>query len=365
MYVSSCIAHIPCLIIRNYGDQTMNTVSFDKSLLDTHLLVDVRTPLEFAEDHIPGAVNVPLLSNEERVEIGILHKHAGPQAARRRGLELTAPAFPRIVAEIELNACGRPVLVYCWRGGLRSRTVVTILDLVGFTAVQLQGGYKSYRNHVVSYFENFIPPGPLVVLHGLTGVGKTCFLQYLDNRKYTVVDLEGLACHRGSAFGGLGLDQSHSQKRFESMLWDALRKGRKGMPVIVEGESRRIGRISLPGNMYETMHGGIRIWCEASLETRVSRLIEEYGKPEYRDGMAEALSRISRKLGGEKFMEISGYLENWELEWFMTGLLNDYYDRVYYKTREWSADMTLSLENYGSAAQRLDEFLEKLPSMQK
>jgi tRNA 2-selenouridine synthase len=343
----------------------MHTVSFNKSLLDNHLLVDVRTPLEFDEDHIPGAANVPLLSNEERIEIGILYKQSGPLAARKRGLELTAPRFPQIVAEIESNACGRPVLVYCWRGGLRSRTVTAILDLTGYKAVQLQGGYKAYRNHVVSYFEKFVPPGPLVVIHGLTGVGKTRFLQSLCSGKYTVIDLEGLACHRGSAFGGLGLDQSLSQKRFESTLWDALRKGPEGIPVIVEGESRRIGGISLPGNMYEVMNSGIRIWCEASLETRVLRLMEEYGRPEYRDGMAEALSRISRKLGGLKYNEILGYLENWELEPFMAGLLNSYYDRVYYKTREWTADLTLSLEDFNTAAMQLDKFLENLPSIQK
>ena len=237
----------------------MHTVSFNKSLLDTHVLVDVRTPLEFAEDHIPGAVNVPLLSNGERVEVGILYKQSGPHAARRMGLELTAPRFPGIVAEIESIACGRPVLVYCWRGGLRSKTVTAILDLTGYKAVQLQGGYKSYRNHVVSYFERFVPPGPLVVIHGLTGTGKTPFLHGLNNGKYTVVDLEGLACHRGSAFGALGLDQSLSQKWFESMLWDALRRSPEGMPVIVEGESRRIGRISLPGNIYEVMTGGIKV----------------------------------------------------------------------------------------------------------
>ncbi len=337
----------------------MHTVSFNKSLLDTHLVVDVRTPLEFSEDHIPGALNVPLLDNEERVEIGILYKQAGPHAARQRGLELTAPRFPRIVADIETHACGRPVLVYCWRGGLRSKTVTTILNLVGHGAVQLQGGYKSFRNHIVSFFENFTPPGPLVVIHGLTGVGKTRFLQSLGDRDYTVVDLEGLACHRGSAFGSLGLDQSISQKWFESMLWDAMRRGPEGRPVIVEGESRRIGRISLPGNMYEVMNRGIRIWCEASLETRVSRLIEEYGKPAYSDGMAEALSRISRKLGGQKYKEISGYLENWELEPFMASLLDSYYDRVYYNTKDWNADLTVSLENFCTAAGQIDKFLQK------
>ena len=343
----------------------MQTVNFNESLLDCHLLVDVRTPLEFEEDHIPGAVNVPLLSNEERVEIGILHKQSGPHAARQRGLELTAPRFPSIVGEIASAASGRPVLVYCWRGGLRSRTVTCILELTGYNAVQLQGGYKTYRNHVVSYFENFTPPGPLVVIHGLTGIGKTSFILGLRGEKYTVIDLEGLACHRGSAFGGLGLSQSFSQKWFESILWDALRKSPKDMPIILEGESRRIGRIYLPGNMYEVMKDAIIVWCAASLETRVDRLIDEYGREEYREGMASALERISRKLGGAKFREISEYLERWELRPFMAELLNSYYDKVYYKTKDWQENVSISLEDFETAERELDAFLENLVEKQK
>ncbi len=338
----------------------MQTIAFDESLLDGHAIVDVRTPLEYAEDHIPGAVNVPLLSNEERVEIGILYKQVGPHAARLRGLELTSPRFPAIIGEIDACAGGRPILVYCWRGGLRSRTVAVILDLTGYSALQLEGGYKSYRNHVVSYFENFTPPGPLVVVHGLTGIGKTAFIHCLAGERCTVIDLEGLARHRGSAFGGLGQGSQPSQKHFESMLWNELRKGKRGMPVVLEGESRRIGMLSLPGNMYDVMAGSIKVWCEASIETRVKRLIEEYGRPEYRDGMAVALQRIRKRLGGPKYEEISGYLENWEMEPFMAALLTGYYDRVYYKTKAWTEDFTVSLENYGEARTKFEQYLNTL-----
>jgi tRNA 2-selenouridine synthase len=342
-----------------YGVYFMQSLNFNKSLLDSHFLVDVRTPLEFEEDHIPGAANIPLLSNEERVEIGILHKHSGPQAARRRGLELTAPRFPSIVAEIASAADGRPVLVYCWRGGLRSRTVACILELTGYNAVQLKGGYKTYRNHVVSYFENFTPPGPIVVIHGLTGIGKTRFIHGLSGDKYTVIDLEGLACHRGSAFGGLGLSQCFSQKWFETILWDAFRKIPEGRPIILEGESRRIGRMSLPGSMYEAMKDSTKVWCAASLETRVDRLIDEYGREEYREGMALALERISRKLGGPKFREIAEYLDRWELRPFMAELLNSYYDKVYYKTKDWQENATICLEDFETAERELDAFLEQ------
>jgi len=333
------------------------TVSFHESLLDTHLVVDARTPLEFEEDHLPGAINVPLLSNEERVEIGTLYKQAGPLEARRRGLELTAHRFPAMVAEIAAAAAGRPILVYCWRGGLRSKTITTILDLTGFDAVQLVGGYKAFRHVVTRYFEPFRPPAPLVVLHGMTGVGKTTFLLQLAGAGHSVVDLEGLARHRGSAFGSLGLIQDLSQKRFETLLWDAFRKLPADKPVLLEGESRRIGRITLPGNLYDVMRESVKVWCSASVETRVARLIAEYGLPAYRTGMAEALERIRKKLGGDRYEEIRGYLERWEMVPFMEGLIRHYYDKLYYKTREWSEDATISLEDFAAGRRELEEFL--------
>ncbi|WP_306536878.1 tRNA 2-selenouridine(34) synthase MnmH [Geobacter sp.] len=333
------------------------TVSFHESLLDTHLVVDARTPLEYEEDHIPGAINVPLLTNEERVEIGTLYKQTGSLEARRRGLELTAHRFPAMVEEIAAAAAGRPILVYCWRGGLRSKTITSILDLTGFDAIQLVGGYKAFRHVVTTYFEPFTPPAPLVVLHGMTGVGKTTFLLQLAEAGHSVIDLEGLACHRGSAFGSLGLCQDLSQKRFETLLWDAFRKLPADRAILLEGESKRIGRINLPGNLYEVMRESVKIWCNASVETRVERLIGEYGLPEYRQGMADALERIRKKLGGEKHEEISGYLERWEMGPFMEGLIRHYYDKLYYKTREWTEDAIVSLEDFAAGRHELEEFL--------
>jgi tRNA 2-selenouridine synthase len=333
-------------------------IPFHETLLTSHCLVDVRTPLEFAEDHLPGAVNVPLLSNDERVEIGILYKQAGPHLARVRGLGLTAARFPRMVHEIAAAAGGRPILVYCWRGGLRSKTVASILELTGYQVVQLAGGYKAFRGHVTAFFEPFHPPAPLVVIHGMTGIGKTTFLDLLRARGWTVIDLEGLACHRGSAFGALGLSQEHlTQKSFETLLWDEIRRVPAGRPMMLEGESRRIGKLFLPGNLYEVMRASMKVWCTASMETRVQRLIEEYGKAEYRQGMMDALGRITRKLGGDNHRELLGYLERWELGPFMEVLMDRYYDRLYYKTRDWVEDFMISLEDFAAAADELERQL--------
>jgi tRNA 2-selenouridine synthase len=337
------------------------TIDFHPSLLDSHCLIDARTPLEFNEDHLPGAHNVPLLTNEERVEIGTLYKQQGAHPARIRGLELTAGRFPALVREIATIASGRPVLVYCWRGGLRSKTVADILYLTGYQVKQLTGGYKAFRNQVSAFFEDFKPNAPLVVLHGMTGIGKTTLLGLLAERGEAIVDLEGIACHRGSAFGSLGLSQEHlTQKRFETLLWDAFRNLPPSKAIYVEGESRRIGQMTLPGNLYDVMGDSIKVWCTATLETRVRRLTEEYGLRDYEQGLTEALSRIRKKLGGDKYAEISGYLERWEMEPFMAELIVSYYDKMYYKVRDWKEDLTLSLEDFDKAADQLVQEVQQL-----
>jgi len=338
------------------------TVTFHPGLLNSHCLVDARTPLEFAEDHLPGAINVPLLTNEERVEIGTLYKQHGPHPARVRGLELTAPRFPEMTHTIAAAAGGRPILVYCWRGGLRSRTIATIMELTGYQAEQLVGGYKAFRNHVTAYFADFRPTAPLVVLHGMTGIGKTTLLALLRERGEATIDLEGLAQHRGSAFGSLGLSQDElTQKRFETLLWDAFRKLPVEKAVYLEGESRRIGKITLPGNLYDVMQQSCKVWCTASIATRVKRLTDEYGLKEYEPGLTEALGKIKKKLGGDKYVEIAGYLQRWEMEPFMTELIVSYYDKLYYKVREWREDLTLSLENFDAAA---DELVKEVHGLQ-
>lgn len=339
------------------------TIGFHPNLLDTHCLIDARTPLEFAEDHLPGAVNVPLLTNEERVEIGTIYKQQGPQPARVRGLELTAGRFPEMMRQIAAAAADRPILVYCWRGGLRSRTIASIMELTGFPVKQLEGGYKAFRSHVTAYFSTFIPQAPLVVLHGMTGIGKTTLLGLLAERGESIIDLEGIACHRGSAFGSLGLSQEHlTQKRFETQLWNTFRQLPPGKPIYLEGESRRIGKMTLPGDLYEVMQRSIKVWCTASLETRVRRLTEEYGRKEYEQGLGEALLKIRKKLGGDKYSEISGYLQRWEMEPFMSELMLSYYDKLYYKVRPWQEDLTLPLEDFFSATEQLVSAIDILRS---
>lgn len=329
------------------------TIPFAPSLLETHCIIDARTPLEFAEDHLPGAINVPILTDAERVEIGTLHKQQGPQPARVRGLELTCHRFPAIVATIAEAAQGRPVLVYCWRGGLRSESIAMLLEMTGYPVVKLAGGYKAFRNVVNAFFASVSLPVQLVVLHGMTGSGKTEFLQQLPQERYTVIDLEGLARHRGSAFGSLGLGEQPPQKRFETLLWDAFRKAPTDRPIVVEGESKRIGRVTLPGDLYEVMAAGTKVWCTVSVATRVTRLSAEYAREEYRQPMSEALERIKKKLGGPQYEELQHKLAAWDIPGVAQDLIEQYYDKLYYRVRKWEPEGTISLEDYAAAEKEL------------
>jgi tRNA 2-selenouridine synthase len=331
-------------------------IHFTPSLIDSHCFIDVRTPLEFEEDHIPGAYNVPLLSNEERVEIGTLHKQVGPVEARRRGLELTCSRFYTMVDQIVSLAAGRPIIVYCWRGGLRSNSVAMLVETCGTPAKQLVGGYKSFRAHVCDYFERCEFDAPLIIMHGMTGTGKTTFINGMDGALWSTVDLEGIACHRGSAFGALGLRQDFTQKHFDTTLWDVFRRMPADRPIVVEGESQRIGIYSLPGRLYQKMAESYKVWCHACLETRVARLTEEYARPEYRGDMLEALERIRKKLGGPRYAELKGMLEGWDVAGIARGLIEGYYDKMYYKHRPWTPDLELDLEDFDRAERELKKF---------
>lgn len=334
-------------------------IQFTPELIDTHCLIDVRTPLEFEEDHIPGAHNVPLLTNEERVEVGTIYKQTGPIEARRRGLELTCSRFYGMVERIVSLSAGRPIVVYCWRGGLRSHSVAMLVETCGTPARQLDGGYKSFRNHVIDYFDRCEFPSSLIVMHGMTGTGKTEFINGLNPLQWSTIDLEGIACHRGSAFGALGLAQDFTQKRFETLLWNAFRVLPAGSPIVLEGESQRIGKYSLPGRLYQKMAESCKVWCHAAIETRIDRLTAEYARPEYRGEMEEALERIRKKLGGPRYAELKGCLEGWDVHGIARGLIEGYYDKMYYKHRPWIPDLELELEDYRQAETELEQFLDR------
>jgi len=241
-------------------------------------VIDVRSPSEFAEDHVPRAANHPVLDDAERAEVGKMYKQVSPFDSKKRGAALVSRNIARHLEQtfVERDRSWRP-LVYCWRGGERSGAMVHVLRRIGWQAAQLQGGYKAYRREVLAQLERLPREFRYVVLCGETGSAKSRLLEALGAAGAQVLDLERMAAHRGSVLGNLPDEAQPSQKLFETRLWDELRKLDPGTPVFVEAESKKIGQLQVPDALLETMRAGNCVRVEAPIAVRVKFLIAEYG----------------------------------------------------------------------------------------
>lgn len=273
------------------------------TLTDLHrfdCVIDVRTPLEFAEDHLPGAINAPVLSNEERVQVGTMYKQVSAFEATKFGAALVAR---NIAMLLETQFAHQPSnwkpLIYCWRGGKRSGAMTSWFNLIGWRACQLQGGYKGYRHQVLAQLGQMPNRFRYRVLAGLTGCGKTRLLQALAHDGAQVLDLEGLANHRGSLLGAIPGDQQPSQKRFDSLLIEAMAKLDPARPVFIEAESKKIGQIQLPDSLMQAMLAADRIQIDAALDDRVVFLCDEYAAlfdhPDYFKAQLARLTELHSK----------------------------------------------------------------------
>jgi tRNA 2-selenouridine synthase len=240
-------------------------------------IIDVRTPLEFAEDHIPGALNAPVLSNEERVLVGTTYKQVSAFEGTRIGAALVAR---NIAHHLETTFADRPrnwrPLIYCWRGGKRSGSVTTLFNMIGWPARQLDGGYKNYRRATLDALDTLPKQFNYIALVGPTGSGKTRLLAALNEAGAQTLDLEALAVHRGSLLGAWAGIAQPSQKRFDTLLVGALRQFDPQRPVFVEAESRRIGSITLPPTLLETFQQGACVEIVSSREDRAVFLLRDY-----------------------------------------------------------------------------------------
>ncbi|GGI54667.1 tRNA 2-selenouridine(34) synthase MnmH [Oxalicibacterium solurbis] len=240
-------------------------------------VIDVRSPGEFEEDHLPGAINCPVLDNDERVKVGTLYRHAGAFEAKKIGAALVAK---NIALHIETRFIDRPhnwkPLVYCWRGGNRSGAMAHIFGRIGWQVVQLEGGYKSFRGQVNDDLAT-LPAGlQFTVLCGPTGSGKSRLLQTLAAQGAQVLDLEQLAAHRGSVLGNLPTMPQPSQKLFDSRIWQLLRSFDPSRPVFVEAESKKVGKLRVPDALMDKMRTSACISVELALPLRVQLLMEDY-----------------------------------------------------------------------------------------
>lgn len=296
-------------------------------------IVDVRSPSEFAIDHLPGAINCPVLDDEQRARVGTMHKAESAFAAKRYGAALVARNIAR---HLEQSFAGRPrhwrPLVYCWRGGQRSGAMVHVLAAIGWPARQLEGGYRAFRRHVLAELEELPRRLRLRIVCGPTGSGKSRLLRHLASRGAQVLDLEEIACHRGSVLGALPQPQP-SQKGFETQLWSALRAMDPRRVVFVESESRKVGQLRLPDALIEHMRSSECVRLQLPTEARVRLLRDEYAHFEA-DGPA-----LMRQLDCLVGLHGRERVEHWkrlaaERRWeeMVRRLLEEHYDPAYHRS---------------------------------
>lgn len=286
------------------------------------LIIDVRTPAEFKQGHIPGAYNLPVFSNAERHQIGWSYKNEGPQDAIHLGLQFVGPKLQHLVRDACRIAPDRRVQLYCWRGGMRSESVQWLLELSGFECERLRGGYKAYRNWALQCIDQ---PKALLVLGGLTGVGKTDVLAELKVMGEQCVDLESIANHRGSAFGGIGVQPTNEQ--FENNLAYELNLLNPNRWTWIEDESKLIGKIVIPKSIRERIEQAPMIQLERPLEQRVQHLCQLYGQIPT-EALIASFDKIKKRIGDQSYRQaIDGLLQN-ELETPCRIALG-YYDKSY------------------------------------
>ena len=296
-------------------------------------IIDVRTPAEFAEDHIPGAINCPVLSDEERIAVGTLYKQASPFEARKVGAALVAK---NIAHHLQTRFHDRPKswrpLIYCWRGGQRSGAMSIIFAQVGWAAHKLEGGYKTYRRDVLEKLEALPQSFTFRVICGPTGSGKSRLLDALVASGQQVLDLETLAKHRGSVLGRLPGQPQPAQKWFDSALLQALQRLDPARPVYVEAESSKIGTITLPAALVAAMHASECLLLETPLETRVAGLLEDYRHyPDNPETLIAHLQSLHRFHGAKQLEHWSALIRAGDFAALVAELLALHYDPSYFR----------------------------------
>lgn len=299
------------------------------------LIIDVRSPDEFDHAHIVSALNLPLFNNEERAIIGTTYKKQSREEAIKVGLPLFGTKLLPMIETVEKwvsekqqggHTTKPTILVHCWRGGMRSAAVAWLLDLYGYKVYQLTGGYKAYRNWVLN---QFIKTYPIKILGGFTGSGKTEILHALQQRNNTVIDLEGLANHKGSAFGAIGQAKQPSQEMFENKLATALFSNKMDTPFWVEDESQRIGLVMIPTSFFVQMRNSVCHFIIIPFEERLNFILQGYGSFDVQL-LIDATLRIQKRLGGLETKNAVQFLnENNIIAAF--AILLKYYDRWYEK----------------------------------
>ena len=328
----------------------------DSFKLDNAILIDPRSPAEYDDDHIIGAISLPILDNEERHEVGLMYKQISQELAIEKGLEFYSKKIPNIVKTIQPHK-NKTIVVYCARGGMRSGIIASLLESIGMKVYQVEGGYKLFRNYLLEQLNNFKIKPKVYILHGLTCTGKTDLLKQLEN----VIDLEGLAQHRGSLYGAIGL-VPNSQKKFENLLLAKLKELNDKPYILVEGESRRIGNCIMPECLWHAMEKGKNIMITRSVPLRCSAMVEEYFlNPKIAEEIKEISEKLRRTISNKNKEKMIQLMEEKEYEKSAEILLTKYYDPLYEHTlNKMEFSLTINNDNITKAVKEINEYLSSL-----
>lgn len=323
--------------------------------LNSKILIDVRSPLEFQEGTIPNSINIPVLLNEERKEVGTLYSKGKIDEAKLLAVESISKRLPDIFSNfLELKNKFENIVIFCARGGYRSKSLSSFLNSLDISNTRIEGGYKSYRNYVINNMNYFISKITPIVLYGNTGCGKTEILQNLKLKGYPVIDLENLAGHRGSILGAVGLKEQPKQKMFESLLFEEISKY-ENKYVFIEGESKRIGKISIPELLYKKMATSINIKIDAPIEERVKRLVKEYALPQNKEDIKNSIDYMRKYISNKAANSLLEALDRNEYDYIAKELCINYYDKKY-RNRVSNFDFQFTNNN---AKEVTEEIIEK------
>lgn len=306
-----------------------------------YVLVDVRSPKEFLSSTIPGAVNIPIFTDEQRELIGTVYVRESIEKAKKIGVEAASKNLPLIYEKInELNKNYKELVFFCARGGMRSSSVVALVGALGVRAIKLNNGYKGYRAYINEQLPSIVSDIKFIVIHGNTGVGKTNILKRLEEKGYDVLDLEKYANHRGSLLGNVGLGEQNSQKQFESLIYDKL-KNRKSNLVFVEGESRKIGKIIIPDCIFSLMKSGEHIKVTADIDLRIKNILADYVQNNNSE-LIESLNRLRKYISEKNIDRYIAEINNKNYDYVIRELMIKYYDPMYENNKY---DFRLTLEH--------------------
>lgn len=338
----------------------MNLITIEKLLKEkNYTLIDVRTPKEFAEEAIPGAVNIPLLLDDERVEVGTAYKQVSPETAKEIGIEAIAKRLPAIFKEVQAISGKGKIVFYCARGGMRSGSIAALFSALGYKCWKLEGGYRAYRTHILQEIPKLNEGIKYLILHGKTGIGKTKVLQSLEKKGYNVLDLEKFANHKGSFFGALCEAEPQSQKKFESLIFHYLHEN-KPEYVLAESESKRIGNVYVPDSIFDSLLTGDHLMLDTPIEHRAHIIMEDYAKATSEE-LKMCLEKVKRYANKEDYMEYEILFNENKLEELAKILMVKYYDPLYQKSIDkYEYSVSIEYDSIEEAAEKVEQYLEKI-----